>query len=395
MSAEGLQAAVAAGLPSLVGWVRQAVITALLAVLAVAAGQGVRLVWRRLLLPLARRTRTQLDLALVTSTERAASRAASYLILYVAARRLAEQPQLAGTLYARIIDGLFFGLAVVGVSRLAVAAVDGLTRWYLSEVARRTQSSVDDQFLPVLGRVVAVVAYFLAGTVVLDRFGVSVTALVTTAGVASLAVALAAQETLANMFAGFTILLHRSYRVGDRIQLPDGTIGDVYDIGLRSTKILSFDNEMIVVPNKEMASARIVNQSSPNPLVKLRVKVGVAYGTDLRRAKAIILDVCRSHPKVLAEPPPAVYFTEFGESSLNLLAICAVADYRDRFGVLDELNMAIKERFEQEGIEIPFPQRDLHVRSLPPWLMAPQPGVAADVPAHSANRPPAPQEGGP
>ena len=383
--------------PSLAGWLRETVITALLALLALAGGRAVHALWRRLVRTLARRTPAPLGVELLAGTERAAGRVVTYLVLYAAARRLAELPELAGTLHARILDGLFYALVVLAVTRALVAAVHSLARWYLQEVARRVDSSLDEHLVHVLSWAGAALAYFVAATVVLERFGVSVTALVTTAGVASLAVALAAQETLANLFAGFTLLLDRSYRVGDRIQLPDGTIGDVQDIGLRSTKILSFDNELIVVPNKEMASARIISQSSPNPTLKVRLRVGVAYGTDVERAKRVILEVCRSQPRVLPEPPPAVYLVEFGEWALNLMVVCAIADYRDRFVVLDALHSAIKARFEEEGIVIPFPQRDLHIRTLPadgrlPEREVPAPGPAP-TPAPGSN-PAGSQEGG-
>lgn len=347
------------------GWVREAAITLALLAVALLAGRAARLLWHRVFLPVARRTPTQLDLMLLSATERPLARVVVLLVAYAAVRRLTDLPFLAGSLAGRVLDGFFYALVVLGLARLAVSFADGLSRWYLTEVAHKTSSPLDEHFVPLIGKLAAIGAYFIAATVVLDRFGVNVTALVTTAGVASLALALAAQETLANMFAGFTIMLDRSYRVGDRIQLADGTIGDVHEIGLRATKILSFDNELIIVPNKEMAASRIVNQSYPDLRVKVRPRVGVAYGTDLEKAKRVILETCLAHPKVLKDPAPAVYFTDFGESSLNLMAICWVPDYRDRFAVLDELNMAIKKRFEEEGIEIPFPQRDLHLRSLP------------------------------
>ncbi|WP_324716135.1 mechanosensitive ion channel domain-containing protein [Carboxydochorda subterranea] len=345
------------------GWMREAVITAVLVGLALAAVPAVRWWWHRVMLPIARRTPTTLDVTLLSATERYAARAAAFLVLYAAVNRLAGLPALEGTTGGRILDGVFYALMVLAVTRLLVAATDGLARWYLTEMAHRTSTQLDEHFVPVVTRVAAVTAYFIAATVVLARFNINVTALVTTAGVASLALALAAQETLANMFAGFTIMLDRSYRVGDRIRLSDGTMGDVVEIGLRATKILNFDNELVIIPNKEMAAARIVNQNYPDLRVKVRPKVGVSYATDVERAKQVMLEVCMSHPKVLKDPPPGVYFTDFGPSSLNLLGLCWVGDYRDAFQVLDELNVAIKKRFDREGIEIPFPQHDVHLRA--------------------------------
>lgn len=363
-----LEAWLAAPFGSLSGWLREAAITAGLLAAAFLAGRAARWAWHRLILPLARRAPARLDSAVLAAGEGPLARAVAMLVAYAAVRRLTELPGLGGTLGARILDGLFFALMVLTLARLAVAVADAVSRWYLSEVAVKTASPLDEHFVPLVGKLVAVGIYFIGATVVLDRFGVDVTALVTTAGVASLALALAAQETLANMFAGFAIMLDRSYRVGDRIQLADGTVGDVQEIGLRATKLLSFDHELIIVPNKEMAAARIINQSYPDLRVTVRVRVGVAYGTDVEHAKRVLREVCLAHPDVLKEPAPAAYFTDFGDSALNLLAVCWVADYRSRFKVLDELNTAIKKRFEEEGIEIPYPQRVLHVHG--PWSPA-------------------------
>jgi MscS family membrane protein len=112
-----------------------------------------------------------------------------------------------------------------------------------------------------------------------------------------------------------------------------------------------------------VAKSQITNFSAPNPYVTIRQKIGVAYRSDLRKVKSILIEIMRGNGEVLPDPAPAVFFTEFGDSALNLLMICWVADYRNRLRITDELNMAIKDRFEAEGIEIPFPQRTVHVRS--------------------------------
>lgn len=261
------------------------------------------------------------------------------------------------------IDGFFYTLIVGTTSYLVYSVVKAVLDWYLNQIAVKTDSDLDDQFIPVLDTVAKVVVVFIGTTMVLSRFEVDVRALLGTAGIASLAVAFAAQETLANMIAGFTILVDRPFRTGDRIELDNGQIGDVFEIGLRSTKILSFDNTLLVVPNKDIAGAKIVNHSYPSPRVKVKPQIGVAYGSDMEKVLQIILDICRSHPKVLSDPEPTAYFTGFGDSALNVLAVCWIEDYRDKFQVIHDINMEIKRRFEAEGIEIPFPHREVYIHN--------------------------------
>lgn len=320
----------------------------------------VRWLWGSIFLRLAARTPMKLDTLLLQSTRGPAYYVALSVGAWVAFRRAASVlPQADAALLW--IDNIFFALAALSLTQLANAALQGALGWYGKAIADRTSGQLDDLIVEMAAKIARLVLFFLALTVILGRFNVNITGFIATAGVASLAVAFAAQETLANMIAGLTILLDRPFGVGDRIHLATGEVGDVLEIGLRSTKILSFDHTVIVVPNKEMTDARLINQSYPDKRVKIRPKVGVAYRSDLDRVKAILLETCREHPLVLDDPAPGVYFTDFGDSALNLTVICWVADYRDAFQTLDELNMAIYRRFQAEGIEIPFPQRDVHL----------------------------------
>jgi len=230
--------------------------------------------------------------------------------------------------------------------------------WYSRDYSSRTQSSLE-HFLPLVRQLTRILVYFIALTIILEHFSINITGLVATAGVASLAVALAAQDTLSNMFAGLMIMLDRPFRPGDRIELDKGLVGDVLTIGTRTTRILTLENTVIVVPNKELANSRIINYVFPTPRVALKLNVGVAYDTDLPAVKQILGGILAGHPGVMTDPEPGVFFTGFGESALNLLIFCWVPDYRQKFRIADEINTAIKERFAAAGIEIPYPRREI------------------------------------
>jgi len=332
---------------------------------ALVASKVVHWVWDHALLPIARRTKTTLDVGILEAT-RGPMRWVTFLALTEMGAKMSFRglPPVTDHPAWGLFQGALYIALVLGITGLAYGVAHAVMDWYSHDVAARTKAHVDSQFLVLFRKLAKFVFFFIAATVVFDHFGVQITGLLATAGVMSLAVAFAAQETIANMIAGFVLMIDRPFKPGDRIQFGSGQTGDVLDIGLRSTRVLSFDHTVITVPNAEIAKAQIVNFSAPDPQFKIRAPLGVAYGTDLRKAKAVLLDVLNAHPEVRREPaPPAVFFTGFGESALELMLVYWVNDYHDQFRIRDEVNMAIKDRFEAEGIEVPFPQRSLHIRS--------------------------------
>jgi MscS family membrane protein len=272
----------------------------------------------------------------------------------------------------RVVDGLFFVLLTLVVISLITRSFDVLARWFAGRVAARTESRVDDELVPIINRLFQVLVWAVALVVVFDHFGIQVSSLLVALGAGSLAFALAAQETLANMIGGFIIFIDRPFRTGDRIELENGTRGDVQDIGLRSTKILTFENTILVVPNAQIVKEKVTNLSYPDPKIRIMVNLGVAYGSDLDRVKQIVLEVARAHPKILDDPEPRVFFLDFGDSSLDLRLIARTGDYLDQWALTEEIRMGIWRALVREGIGIPFPQRDLWIRNWPAGLERPE-----------------------
>jgi len=238
------------------------------------------------------------------------------------------------------------------ISSLLTAALE----WYTERWKDKTDYSIHYEFGPLFRRLILIIVYTIAVIMILHHFKQNVSSIIVSLGVGSLAVALAAKDTLANMIAGFMIMIDRPFRMGDRVLLETGEFGDVHDIGLRSTKILTFDNTLIVVPNQKIINDKLTNYSYPNPRLRVAVNVGVAYGTDLKQVKQLLIDICNAHPDVMDEPSPKAYFINFGESSLDFKLVCYVPTWQQQWTVAEDIRLEIDRVFKEKGIEIPFPQ---------------------------------------
>lgn len=287
-----------------------------------------------------------------------------YLILFTGIYIAFTRLPLKGT-FNSIIDGVIYIAGVSVAVYLAYSVFDELVKWYTEKISKETESRLDKEFLPLIEKLLAIFIFLGGFIAILKHFNQDIYSLVTALGVGSLAIGLAAKETLANMISGFTIMMDRPFRPGDRIELGSGEIGDVLEIGMRSTKIRTFFNTILVVPNSDLVNTRLVNHSYPDAKVSGRVEVGIAYGTDVDMAKKTMIEAALSVEAVLKDPEPAVYFTAFGDSALTMLLAFWVDDYSIRFVTQDKINMAINKRFAEVGIEIPFPMRTVITRSEP------------------------------
>jgi small-conductance mechanosensitive channel len=188
---------------------------------------------------------------------------------------------------------------------------------------------------------------------------------IASAGIVGIAVGFAAKDTLANLFAGVSILADAPYRIGDFIVL-DGERGQVTRIGLRSTRILTRDDVEITIPNSTIANSKIVNESGgPWTKHRLRIPVSLAYGADIEAVRTILIEIARENRYVCQQPEARVRFRAFGDSALNFELLCWIEDPRDRGLTVDALNTTIYKALMHAGIEIPFPKRDIYIRQLP------------------------------
>lgn len=208
--------------------------------------------------------------------------------------------------------------------------------------------------------------------IILSTLGISITPLITALGVGGLAVALALQDTLANLFAGIHILMEKSIRVGDFVRLETGQEGYIEDITWRTTRVRMLPNNIVVIPNSKLAQSVVTNYYLPEKRMSLLIPIGVSYSSDPEKVEKILVEEAKKAigeiPGLLGEPEPFVRFIPgFGESSLDFTLICQVQEFVDQYPVQHELRKRIFKRFKEEGIDIPFPHRTVYLREEKNW----------------------------
>lgn len=208
--------------------------------------------------------------------------------------------------------------------------------------------------------------------IILSVLGISITPLITALGIGGLAVALALQDTLANLFAGIHILMEKSIRVGDFIKLETGQEGYVEDITWRTTRVRMLPNNMVVIPNSKLSQSTVTNYYLPGKRMSVLIPIGVTYSSDPEKVEKILVEETKKAvgeiPGLLGEPEPFVRFIPgFGDSSLDFTLICQVQEFVDQYLAQHELRKRIFKRFKEEGIEIPFPHRTVYLREEKDW----------------------------
>ena len=205
---------------------------------------------------------------------------------------------------------------------------------------------------------------FLFGLVVgLESSGVNLRSLLVLGGALGVGVGFGLQNIASNFVAGLVILFEQPIRLGDIVEVG-GTNGEIVKIGARGTWVRTFDNEVIIVPNSEFVNNRVTNWTANDRTIRFSIPVGVSYDADFRKVRDLLEDVAKKNPEVLADPPPAAVLRTFGDSSVNFVLRVSSATAIDHSWIFQsDLMMEIARVFREEKIEIPFPQRDLHLRS--------------------------------
>ncbi|MDD5331452.1 MAG: mechanosensitive ion channel family protein [Candidatus Nanoarchaeia archaeon] len=228
--------------------------------------------------------------------------------------------------------------------------------------AKRTESSIDDDLVPLFKKFMRVVVIIAGIAVSLTVWNINITGILAGVGVVGIVLGFALQDSLSNIFGGISLILDQSMKKGDKIKLDSGEVGHIQDIGLRSTQLKTSDNQIIIVPNSILSKARFLNFVKPDSRIRVNVSFNVAYGTDVDKVRKLILDLLESHSGILKNPKPEVIFESMGDFSLNFVAKAWISDFEKEYDVRVELNEKIYKTLTKNKIEIPFPTQIVYLK---------------------------------
>ncbi|HEX8948085.1 MAG TPA: mechanosensitive ion channel domain-containing protein [Dissulfurispiraceae bacterium] len=206
--------------------------------------------------------------------------------------------------------------------------------------------------VPLVENVLKLVVIVAGLMVILSLWRINIIPLIASAGIAGAAVALAAKDTIANFLGGISLFVDKPFKIGDYIVLDRGERGEVVAIGIRSTKVRTLDDIMITMPNSLIINTKIVNESAPTPYLRIRMPVGVEYGSDIDFVEKTLVSLALQNENVIKEPAPRAMFASFGDSTLNFELLCWIKEPALRAKTIDELNRGIYRKFSESGIKI-------------------------------------------
>jgi small-conductance mechanosensitive channel len=269
--------------------------------------------------------------------------------------------QYAWILSAKVLNSIYI---LIG-TWIASSLLHDVVRIYGHALAEQTEGDADDRIVDLLELAVRYIVWFAGIMLILVNLEINITPFLAGAGIAGLALALAAQDLISNFFGGAIITVDKPFKIGDRIEV-DTHYGDVMSIGTRSTRIRTIDGKVVTLPNNKITSSSVVNYSEPDPKIRYAIPITVAYGSDTARVKKVLFEVVQDAIKnteyFAEEPAPKVFFQEFGDSSLKFVIYVWAKAYNIPDEVKDAINVRIAARFAAEGIEIPFPQLEVRMK---------------------------------
>ncbi|UCH36166.1 MAG: mechanosensitive ion channel family protein [Armatimonadota bacterium] len=364
-------------LRELAPWAKDALVASVVFCAFLLAMLAVRLLWLRILRPLVRRTDTELDDLVLVPVRGLIIWGLLLLGIYHSLNTLqaVQSNELASKWLGKALAVAWAVLAVITLLRLFNAIVS----WYVQRAAEHAEHPRDISSQAGLARKIVNIAVLSIGILyVLQAAGVSISPLLAGGAIGGLAIALALQDTLANLFAGLYLNIDRPVAVGDFVKLESGEEGFVEEIGWRNTKVRLWANNVVVIPNQKLSQSVLTNYFLPKQEMSVYVWCGVAYDSDLQHVEDVTIEVAREVmqrvPGSALDWEPVVRWKEFGDFAITFVTVLRVHEFGSQYVLQSEFVKALHRRFKEEGIEIPFPIRTVIMK---------RPGAKAPAPAHA------------
>jgi len=303
------------------------------------------------------KTKTTIDDKIVQSLSKPITSLAFLFGLRIA---LIELP-LAENL-SRIFTEIVYSLMIVSVAFLIYGIIDALFLVSWRKFTSKTKSDIDDSLASLVSGLLKAIISVFTLIYILEVWGVEIGPFLAGLGIGGIAIAFALQSSLSNIFGGVSMILDKSVRVGDVVNLYDGTSGTVHYVGIRSTRIKTFDNHLVIVPNGKLSESMIQNIDQPEPKQRITIPFSVAYGSNVETVKKLVLNEIKKIKHFSKEPAPVVRFMEMGDSALIFKAFFYIDNFLNKNESIDDANTRIYNILNKNKIEIPFPQMDVHLK---------------------------------
>lgn len=304
------------------------------------------------------KTKSNIDDLLIKKLSMPFTILAFFIVLRIAVLELNLNPTI-----LPIVLNTIHSFLVIFIAYVSFVTINLIVITWLKKIASKTKSNIDDAIISLFHSVLSISLIAITFLYILNLWGVQIGPLLAGLGIAGLAIALALQPILSNIFSGVSMIFDQTIRAGDLVYLESQSIkGKIESVGLRSTKVRTFDNELIIIPNTRLADSIIQNVALPEPKSRVIVPFGTAYGSDIKKVKEIVLKEIKTIKGLSKEPKPFIRFAEMADSSLNFNLYFYVETFEDRADAIDEANTRIYNALNKNKIEIPFPQRDVHMK---------------------------------
>jgi len=304
------------------------------------------------------KTETKLDDLLMDAVEEP-----MIVFIIVWSLHLALQSLLMPVSFQVYVGGLVTVLLILDVMWLVLRVIDIVIQEVVLPLTSKTDTTLDDQLMPILSRGLKILTVILGVLIILSNLGIEITPLIAGLGVGGLAVALASKDTVENMFGAFAILLDKPFSIKDRVVI-DKVTGDVMEVGLRSTRIVTLDHTELYVPNSKVVTGIIENLSRPNRCLVVEEKLAVTYDTPVQKIRegiSIVKKILAETEGVSKDYATCVTFEDFADSSLIILMKFWVEEYLQIHEVKSQVNQKIKEEFEKARIEFAYPTQKIYI----------------------------------